>query len=185
MPKAVGMIEKSSDAVTGAMVTTRSGPKWSTKAAVTFSVVAASLSVSGNDSYNSISGSFGEPDAPVQVLALLPLRTGCQAPRLEYLLQAACSCPNAVRVRFLDFLEPHGRQEAARHHINCAAVLVNGRTDFTLGEPGGREVRLMGPVPDGYTLQDLRSVLQQQLTSAIGDAAPQLPAVSPQHEGGP
>src|SRR5690625_6876161 len=57
------MTVKSSDAVTGASGLTRSAPNRSRKAAVTRSVTASSLRVSGKRSYTSMSGGRGESEA--------------------------------------------------------------------------------------------------------------------------
>ena len=122
----------------------------------------------------------GSQDAKVQVLALLPLRMSCQADRVTYLEQVARAVPISVRVRFMDIRTKEGWAEAQRHGLDCAGVIVNGRNTFELDMPGGKQtVTLTGTPGQGYTLAQLRAVLQKQLVEAYGKKAPKLPQPQP------
>jgi len=125
---------------------------------------------------------FGAEAAKVKVIAALPLATGCQRKRVEYLLTVARACPDHLQVRFLDMKEASGRQALEQHSLKCASAIVNGNTTFALESASGvRHVVLQGPSDEKYTLADLRAVLQQQLIKAYGQGAPVLSPV-PQTE---
>lgn len=116
---------------------------------------------------------FGAAEAKVVVLVLLPLRVDCHAPTVEYLARVAQAHPEHMRIRFVDFLSPHGREEARRLNCACASVVINGSNRFR--KPSGEEVVFAGAFGEEYSLEDVRLALQTRLAEAYGSAAPQLP----------
>jgi len=123
---------------------------------------------------------FGAEQAKVKVIAALPLRTGCQAERVEYLFKAAKACPDRLQVRFVDLKQPQGQEALKKYGLHCASVIVNGKVHFERASASGaRSVTLQGPPEEGgYTLEDLRAILQAELQGAYGEAAPALPPVA-------
>lgn len=121
--------------------------------------------------------SEGNPDATIRLLAILPLRTACHVESIEYLLAVCNAAPDRFHVRFLDRRLPHGEKELKRLGLTCASVVHDGRNRYEL--PDGRTVRLQGGPGDGYTMEDLRRVLQMLADRAYGEGTVALPEVSP------
>jgi len=113
---------------------------------------------------------FGSEQAPVRVVGLLPVATGCQDPLGLYLVDVARQYKTMVSVRIFDMKSQEARAVMARHNLRCAAVLVNERTRFDLGQQDGK-VLLEGPMDP----QDVRRALLFELKAACGESAPDLP----------
>jgi len=82
---------------------------------------------------------FGAEQAKVKVIAALPLRTGCQAERVEYLFKAAKACPDRLQVRFVDLKQPQGQEALKKYGLHCASVIVNSVRHAT-GAAGRRRI---------------------------------------------
>lgn len=112
----------------------------------------------------------GEAQAPIAVDAILPVNNGCQDALGLYLVKLAAEHPAWLRVRVYDMKGPDGRALMASKGIKCACVLVQGTTQFDLGEGLGK-VLLEGPMDP----LDVYHVLQHQVT-AVASPPVVLPA---------
>ncbi len=88
---------------------------------------------------------WGDSEAPVRILAMLPVGTGCQDVTGMWLGGIALAYPDVFSVRIFDMRSPEGRRTMAAQGIRCAAVVVNGKTRFDLPPPMGK-VLLEGPM---------------------------------------
>ena len=109
---------------------------------------------------------MGSAEAKVRLVCLLPLKTGCQAPTIEYLHDAVQMHPEEMHVRFVDYLAPHGKEEAKQYQLTCASVVINKASRFK--DASGRDIQLGGPYGEGYSVADVHYVLQKAFDEAYG-----------------
>ncbi len=108
---------------------------------------------------------MGDAGAPIAVEAILPVNNGCQDALGVYLAQITAQNPTVFRLRILDMKSPEGRALMAAKGIKCAAVLVQGTTQFDLGAEAGK-ILLEGPMDP----LDLYRVLCFQLKTTAASA---------------
>jgi len=109
---------------------------------------------------------MGSAEAKVRLVCLLPLKTGCQAPTIEYLEDVVQKHPEKMRIRFVDYLASHGKEEAKQYGLKCASVVINKASWFK--DASGRDIRLGGPYGEGYSVADVHYVLQKAFDEAYG-----------------
>ena len=100
--------------------------------------------------------SLGGADAPVRVVAFLPVNNGCQDAIGEYLALVAENFPDLYQIRILDMKDPAAKAEMRANRIQCAAVMVNGTTTFALGGEDGTFI-LEGPMDPRDVVRALRA----------------------------
>jgi len=114
---------------------------------------------------------FGDPEARVAVVALLPVSSGCQDALGAFLVTVAQAIPDKVSVRIHDMKSADAAAIMKAQDIRCACVIVNGRTRFDLGPENGKRL-LEGPMDP----EDIRDVLISELKTIYGEPGPELPA---------
>ncbi len=109
---------------------------------------------------------MGDASAPISVEAILPVNNGCQDALGVYLAQITSQNPTVFRLRIYDMKSPDGRALMAAKGIKCAAVLVQGTTQFDLGAAAGK-VLLEGPMDPLDLYRVLCSELKTTAASAL------------------
>lgn len=115
--------------------------------------------------------SLGDSDAPLAIVAVLPVMSGCQDGIGLYVADLAEARPDLFSVRVYDMKSEAGHEVMIRHGIRCAAVLINGTTRFDLGADGGK-VLLEGPM-DPLDVYDVLSSLVAELSPQPGFTLPE------------
>jgi hypothetical protein len=108
---------------------------------------------------------LGNAAAPIAVEAILPVNNGCQDALGVYLAQTVSQNPTLFRLRIFDMKSAEGRALMASKGIKCAAVLVQGTTQFDLGAEAGK-ILLEGPMDP----MDLYRVLSFHLKTTAASA---------------
>jgi hypothetical protein len=80
----------------------------------------------------------GNPEAPIKVEAYYPLNEGHKF-IAEYLLEFAEAHPEQVSVVVYDLQSTNGRKQWGTSGLDCAGVLINGKTRHQIGS--GEESR--------------------------------------------
>jgi len=112
----------------------------------------------------------GSQDAKVKVVAILPTGSGCHNNIIRFLTETASRRQDEIRVDFTT-MDAYGQQKLQKEvGSSCAAVMINGKTDFELtgcGEP--HKVSLVGTEPTHYSLKDVGEALTSVFVQEYGD----------------
>ncbi|MBN1459897.1 MAG: hypothetical protein JXA57_10180 [Armatimonadetes bacterium] len=106
---------------------------------------------------------WGPKDAKVQVVAFYPIDEPHQR-LIDTLKELATErYPGQIRVRYVDYRTPEGRQLFLRTELQVATILINGESSVELqSEKGVRTVDFVRDMGRYWTEKDLRQ--------AVGDA---------------
>jgi len=109
----------------------------------------------------------GDPDAPLRIEGALG---DCVMWVADAVSAAVEPWPDKVSTRFISYFDEEGQEFVKAQGETLACICFNGEHEFTLKTADGRnrEVRLVGPPGDGYTLLDLAAVLRQQWKAHCG-----------------
>lgn len=103
---------------------------------------------------------LGSPTGKVVVKAVIPA-AGCQVPAVNALKDIVKEYPKQVFVKFIDFGSPEAEKEGCG---GCAAILVNGKSTFTIKEKGKEKKISLGHSPGmGYTVEDLKTIIKEEI----------------------
>lgn len=108
---------------------------------------------------------FGDPNAPLKIEV-------CVGPCITYVADAIATTfrdrPDKVRAEFHDYESEDGAKFVQTHGLSVACIFINGKNRFTIHLEGKKkEVHLVGPPPEGYTMRELAAVLRQQWRQVI------------------
>jgi hypothetical protein len=110
---------------------------------------------------------LGSPDAKLLVKMLAPMGPECHQITAALLRELAERDPDRVRVQIFDMARPAGRMEMNRERLKCAAVLVNNRFEFVLGEEGDESKVELWHKPNTakstYNSEDVIAVVEREL----------------------
>jgi hypothetical protein len=73
----------------------------------------------------------GSASAPIKVVAFYPLNAGHRF-IADYLLKFAAEHPDQVHVTAYDMQSPEGMKQWQSSGLNCAGVLINGKTKYDI-----------------------------------------------------
>ncbi len=113
---------------------------------------------------------YGSPDAKVRIVAAIPLGKLCHPGTTEYMARQAEQCQEQCHWYFVDYNTPEGEKLVADAGLKkCASILINGKNAFVDPDDDQFQIEFSGP-PESYTysVEDLRTILQQELNSAYG-----------------
>jgi hypothetical protein len=111
----------------------------------------------------------GSENAKVQVLAILPADSDCHSGVAKLLSDSATLRPDEIRVVFKAMGEFSNDELDKLVGRVCAAVVINGKTDFELPKDGKpRRVSLVGTEPTNYRLGDVGEALTQVYAEQYG-----------------
>ncbi len=117
----------------------------------------------------SVGQQMGSPDAKVKIEAVIP-PSDCQMPTLRMLEEIGKADPKRVRVEIYPMGSPAAQKVASKYNKFCAAVFINGRTDFVLtsAEGGKRQVICEKSPGMSYQPADLVEIVHRELQRAYG-----------------
>lgn len=111
----------------------------------------------------------GSATAKVQVLAILPTGSDCHSGVAKLLSDVATLRPDEFRVEFKGMDEFSNAELSKMVGQVCAAIVINGKTDFELAKDGKiRRVSLVGTEPTNYRLGDVGEALTLAYTEHYG-----------------
>ncbi len=111
----------------------------------------------------------GSETAKVQILAILPAGSDCHSGVAKLLSDVATLRPDEFRVVFKAMEEFSNDQLNRMVGQVCAAIVINGKTDFSLVKDGKtRKVNLVGTEPTNYRIGDVGEALTLVYTEHYG-----------------
>ncbi len=111
---------------------------------------------------------WGSPDAKVKIEAVAP-PSDCQLPTLRMLHAIAKADPKRIRVEIYNMNSQAGQQVSSKYGKFCAAVYINGKTQFTLTSNGQTRQVICEKSPGmSYQPTDLIEIVHQELKKAYG-----------------
>jgi len=111
----------------------------------------------------------GSETAKVQVLAILPSGSDCHSGVAKLLSDVATLRPDEFRVEFKAMGEFTNEELNKLVGQVCAAIVINGKTDFDLPRDGKpRRVSLVGTEPTNYRIGDVGEALTLAYTEHYG-----------------
>ena len=120
---------------------------------------------------------IGEPPAKVKVIAALPVAAMYKDYVGLYLASVSQKFPSMVSLRIANMGSEQGRQVMKGNCLECATVLINGKSAFDFGEAPGDKLQLKGPE---LSAPGVRRALAAGLKEVYGDSVPELPPLPPE-----
>jgi hypothetical protein len=114
------------------------------------------------------SAEWGNPGAPIQVVGYVP-DTTCYDDSAAFLVDIAKTRPSLLHVRLVRMFTPEGKEIAVREQGKVrAGYTINGASTVSITRPAGTavEVSFNGEPGDSWTLDDLKSAVEQAVAKA-------------------
>lgn len=113
---------------------------------------------------------IGSPDAKLRITVVLPAGSDCHESIVRFITEVAQRHPDEMYADFHSMDSFTDKELSAKIGQVCAAVLVNGKTEFDHMKEGKlcHHISLIGTVPTHYSLGDLGVAINQEYQKAYG-----------------